>query len=193
MQRCSQYSVCRSNPARRNAAQPVATDHSSLPWATARCNLCSDRNAVSPVATDHSPLQPVAAMIATQCDPLQQTSSATGCNAVPFVATDRRLLQPVAAFATQCRPLTTERSPLLVCDALRGVPGLRGAGVRLLVAQPVATQPPRPVRAVAPSYPMGYSKYSHLGTSVRRHTHHGPHERRLPRVSSGRSATLALN
>jgi hypothetical protein len=105
-QRCSQYSVCRSNPARCNAAQPVATDHSSLPWATARCNLLqrSQRSAVhsdrpQPVAIDHSLLQPVAAMSATQCDPLQQTSSATGCNAVPSAG---NRAQPVGWCVMRC-------------------------------------------------------------------------------------------
>ena len=132
-------------------AAMIATQCDSLQSTTGRCKR------PQPVATDHSLLQPVAAMIATQCDPLQQTSSATGCNTVPSVATCCRLLQPVAdccnllqrlqRSAVRCnraQPVAT------VCDALRGVPGLRRAGVRLQVAQPVATQPPRPVRAVAP-------------------------------------------
>ena len=75
LQRCSQYSVCRSNPARCKAAQPVATDHSSLPWAKARCNLLqrSQRSAFrcnrsQAVAIDHDPLQQTTAC----CNRLQR-------------------------------------------------------------------------------------------------------------------------
>ena len=139
--------------ARCNRPQQFATDCSPLQPVAAmiatQCDLLQSTTGrckrPQPVATDHSLLQPVAAMIATQCDPLQQTSSATGCNTVPSVATDGcNLLQRCQRSAVRCnraQPVAT------VCDALRGVPGLRRAGVRLQVAQPVATQPPRPVRA----------------------------------------------
>ena len=79
---------------------------------------------------------PAAQPVATQCRLLQQTADC--CN----------LLQRLQRSAVRWQQ---SASPLPVCDVLRGVPGLRVAGVRLHVAQPVATQPPRPVRAVASS------------------------------------------